>query len=92
MSHDDDGYDYDPPTREDDKAAELRMDAAEDAANAAREAADMDAEDQAADDDYDECQAQFVDGSWTYCGCAECVERRVQDEGYDPLEDPEYVR
>ncbi|MGW4388236.1 hypothetical protein [Streptomyces sp. NPDC004685] len=27
----------------------------------------------------DECGAEFIDGSWTYCGCEEC-EQREQDD------------
>lgn len=30
--------------------------------------------------DGDECHAEFIDGSWTYCGCPECDEREENDK------------
>lgn len=35
----------------------------------------------AADDD--ECQAEFIDGSHTYCGCPDCNEREANDREAD---------
>ncbi|MFB7031741.1 MULTISPECIES: hypothetical protein [unclassified Streptomyces] len=29
--------------------------------------------------DEDECHAEFIDGSWTYCGCPECEQREDDD-------------
>ncbi|WP_267898950.1 hypothetical protein [Thermomonospora amylolytica] len=33
--------------------------------------------------DYQECQAELIDGSWTYCGCAECDDREADDQDRD---------
>ncbi|WP_289008521.1 hypothetical protein [uncultured Thermomonospora sp.] len=30
-----------------------------------------------------ECQAEFIDGSWTYCGCPECEDREADDHDRD---------
>jgi hypothetical protein len=55
--------------------ARFTLDAA-DEADAAPEAAPAD----------DDCAAEFIDGSWTYCGCEEC-----QQAEYDAIEaDVEY--
>lgn len=27
----------------------------------------------------DECFAEFIDGSWTYCGCEDCNDREAED-------------
>ncbi len=26
-----------------------------------------------------ECYAEFIDGSWTYCGCEDCDQREYDD-------------
>ncbi|MFI7274203.1 hypothetical protein [Streptomyces sp. NPDC049879] len=31
------------------------------------------------DDDF-ECHAEFIDGSWTYCGCPDCDQREYDDQ------------
>lgn len=64
--------------RERDRDDELRLDAEDDARNTALVQAE---EAQAAADvtPGDECGAEFIDGSFTYCGCEEC-EQREQDD------------
>ncbi len=27
----------------------------------------------------DDCGAEFIDGSWTYCGCQDCAQREYDD-------------
>ena len=44
----------------------------------------------AADDDPDGCYAEFIDGSWTYCGCADCNERETNDREADIEQHGEY--
>ncbi|WP_326598075.1 hypothetical protein [Streptomyces sp. NBC_01803] len=40
--------------------------------------------------DNDQCNAEFIDGSYTYCGCEDCGQREYEDRegdiemGYDP--------
>lgn len=29
--------------------------------------------------DGDDCYAELIDGSWTYCGCPDCEGREVED-------------
>lgn len=37
-----------------------------------------------ADDELgDDCFAEFVDGSWDYCGCRDCNEREARDREAD---------
>ncbi|WP_264086272.1 hypothetical protein [Streptomyces marincola] len=31
----------------------------------------------------DDCYAEFIDGSWTYCGCEECDQREYEDRESD---------
>ena len=26
-----------------------------------------------------ECEAEFIDGHWTYCGCQDCAQREYDD-------------
>lgn len=26
-----------------------------------------------------DCEAEFIDGSWTYCGCEDCDQREYDD-------------
>lgn len=33
--------------------------------------------------DAEGCGAEFIDGSWTYCGCAECDEREADEQDRD---------
>ena len=35
------------------------------------------------DPDDTECGAEFIDGSWTYCGCTECSDREADDRDRD---------
>ncbi|MFB7171117.1 hypothetical protein ACFCYM_09885 [Streptomyces sp. NPDC056254] len=64
----------DYPTREEEKAAEIALDVAADEARWAAEGA------AAGEPEGDECGAEFIDGSWTYCGCEDCVEREAREE------------
>lgn len=69
-----DEVDY--PTREEEKAAEIALDVADEERRAAEEAA---AGEPAGPQDED-CGAEFIDGSWTYCGCEDCTERETREE------------
>ncbi|MFE7096989.1 hypothetical protein [Streptomyces erythrochromogenes] len=64
------------PTREEEKAAEIALDVADEERRAAEEAA---AGESAGPEDED-CGAEFIDGSWTYCGCEDCTERETREE------------
>ncbi|MEV7584424.1 hypothetical protein [Streptomyces erythrochromogenes] len=68
-----DGVDY--PTREEEKAAEIALDVADEERWAAEEK-----EAEIARINAEECGAEFIDGSWTYCGCEDCVERKEREE------------
>ncbi|WKV74253.1 hypothetical protein AW27_026500 [Streptomyces sp. PCS3-D2] len=65
------------PTREEEKAAEIALDVADDERRAAEEA---EAGDGAGPEDDEDCGAEFIDGSWTYCGCEDCAERETREE------------
>ncbi|MFD6421736.1 hypothetical protein [Streptomyces sp. NPDC060198] len=67
--------DYDPPTAEEERTAVLLLDAADEERHAAEERAAA----AAAPEDDDECAAEFIDGSWTYCGCPQCEEQEDRD-------------
>ncbi|MFB7162278.1 hypothetical protein [Streptomyces sp. NPDC056242] len=61
-----------------DRDAEFRLDAEDDARNTTA----VEAEDAKAGADTtpgDECGAEFIDGSFTYCGCEECQQREQDD-------------
>lgn len=58
---------------EDERDAELRLDAADEERDAAEEQA-RNAEPDTADG---ECGAEFIDGSWTDCGCLDCEQREA---------------
>jgi monoamine oxidase len=76
--HDHDHYadeEHEYPTRAEEKAAEIALDVADEERHAAEEAT---ADAATAPDDH-ECQAELIDGSWTYCGCEECDERETRD-------------
>lgn len=62
---------------EDDRDAELRLDAADEERALAEEQARAAEHDGAEDDG--ECMAEFIDGSWTYCGCQDCEQREADD-------------
>lgn len=63
-----------------DEIAEYERDAefAQDAADEARNAEEAKAE-AAAGDMSITCEAEFIDGTFTYCGCEECDEREAAD-------------
>lgn len=61
---------------EDDQRAEFAQDDVDEAR--AAEEAKTDAAGESPDDD-GECCAEFIDGSYTYCGCEECDERQDRD-------------
>ncbi|MFZ3558132.1 hypothetical protein [Streptomyces sp. BH055] len=61
---------------EDERDAELRLDAADEERDAAEEQA-RNAEPDLADDG--DCNAEFIDGSWTDCGCPDCEQRAADD-------------
>ncbi|MFD9567720.1 hypothetical protein [Streptomyces sp. NPDC059994] len=55
--------------------AEFALDAADE-----REALEREkAEEAAMTSDGHECQAEFIDGSWDYCGCDDCNDREAAD-------------
>ncbi|MFI6700282.1 hypothetical protein ACIBJC_15115 [Streptomyces sp. NPDC050509] len=55
-----------------------------DAQDEARDAAEQ-ARQNAADgpDDDGECHAELIDGTWTNCGCQDCIDRAAEDEETD---------
>ncbi|MVO87897.1 hypothetical protein GPA10_24850 [Streptomyces sp. p1417] len=58
--------------------AELRLDAADEERALEEERAR--AAEHGADEDGDgDCHAEFIDGSWTYCGCPDCEQREADD-------------
>lgn len=57
--------------------AELALDAADEERRAAEETTE------APGPDDGECQAEFIDGSYTYCGCEGCREREYLDREAD---------
>ncbi|WP_327655733.1 hypothetical protein [Streptomyces sp. NBC_00483] len=61
----------------DDRDAELRLDAADEERALTEEQARA-AEHHPAEDD-GECMAEFIDGSWTDCGCVDCEEREADE-------------
>lgn len=61
-----------------DRDAELALDAADEE----RWARD-DAQAEAPGPDDGECQAELIDGSYTYCGCEDCQEREYLDREAD---------
>ncbi|MFF7365844.1 hypothetical protein [Streptomyces sp. NPDC008125] len=67
--------DYDPPTAEEERTAVLLLDAADEERHAAEERAAA----ATAPEDDDECAAEFIDGSWTDCGCPECEDRAAEE-------------
>lgn len=80
MTDYDDWHEYgeiDRPTPAEDKADEIAWETARDAHLAAEEAAAKAVEPDG--DDPDECRAEFIDGSWTYCGCDDCNDREQRD-------------
>lgn len=60
------------------KHDEIVHDARQEEEDAAREAAE-EAADAAAAEGERGCEAEFIDGSYTYCGCEECDEREEED-------------
>ncbi|RCH70530.1 hypothetical protein DT019_03300 [Streptomyces sp. SDr-06] len=70
------GEEREYPTAAEETAYEIALDFADEERHAAEEAQVSSAE---PDDDGDECHAEFIDGSWTYCGCDECDERETRD-------------
>jgi hypothetical protein len=75
--HDDYTDEVEQPTREEEKAAEISLDLADEERWAAEEAATGKG---AGREDDEECGAEFIDGSWTYCGCEDCVDREAREE------------
>ncbi|WP_030387040.1 hypothetical protein [Streptomyces sp. NRRL S-241] len=67
----------DRPTREEEKAVEIALDVAAEERWAAEEAATGEGSDH---EDDDECHAEFIDGSWTNCGCPDCETRAAEEE------------
>jgi hypothetical protein len=67
---------HEPMTAEEERTAELILDAQDEARHAAEQAA---AEAVQPADDPDECTAEMVDGSYTYCGCEDCDQREYED-------------
>ncbi|MFF9898469.1 hypothetical protein [Streptomyces longispororuber] len=63
-----------------DRDAEFRLDAA-DEKRALEEERAREAEYGAEHED--ECGAEFIDGSWTYCGCPDCEQREADDAEFD---------
>ncbi|MGP3686494.1 hypothetical protein ACTVZO_17610 [Streptomyces sp. IBSNAI002] len=63
------------PTREEEKAAEITQDIADEERAAERERLSP-----AALEDGDGCHAEFIDGSWTDCGCEDCADREAREE------------
>lgn len=63
-----------------DRDAEYRLDAADEERALAEERAR--AAEHGADEDGD-CFAEFIDGSWTYCGCPDCEQREADDAEFD---------
>lgn len=64
------------PTREEVKADEIRLDLADEE----RHAALLDAEAAAfGPDDHESCHSEFIDGSWTDCGCEDCEAREEEE-------------
>lgn len=63
-----------------DRAAEYRLDADDEVRALEEERARAAQADPAEDDD--ECHAEFIDGSWTYCGCPECKQRETDDDEF----------
>lgn len=66
-----DAVDY--PTREEEKAAEIALDVADEERRAAEAAG-------AGPEDEGECFAELIDGSWTDCGCEDCTERETRED------------
>lgn len=62
------------PTREQEKAAEVALDLADEQRRAEQDAAEPEPE-----DDGEDCHAEFIDGSYTYCGCEDCEQRETRD-------------
>lgn len=79
-SHDEE---HEPLTAEEEHTAELVLDARDEARDAEERKAAAAAE---PDDDGDECNAELIDGSYTFCACAECWDRQAQDS-----QDAEYA-
>ncbi|MFD6874498.1 MULTISPECIES: hypothetical protein [unclassified Streptomyces] len=74
-----DHHDYadevDYPTREEEKAAEIALDVADEERWAAEAAAAP-----AEPEDENDCGAEFIDGSWAGCGCEDCADRDAEEE------------
>lgn len=58
------------PTREEEKAFEIALDVADEERHAEQERLAP-----AGPEDDEECHAEFIDGSFTDCGCADCEDR-----------------
>ncbi|MER6197990.1 hypothetical protein ABT234_11580 [Streptomyces sp. NPDC001586] len=76
--HDEHDYadEVEQPTREEEKAAEIALDVADEQRWAAEAAATVEG---AGPEDDDECHAEFIDGSWTGCGCEDCELRDAEE-------------
>lgn len=66
-----------------DRTAEFVLDAQDEERNAEEQ---RKAEAEAPAIDEGECQAELIDGSWTYCGCPECNDREAADGEQDEAE------
>ncbi|MGI5348799.1 hypothetical protein ACQEU8_11470 [Streptomyces sp. CA-250714] len=58
-----------------DRDAEFAIDAADEARARETERAEA----SQTHDDPDECYAEFIDGSWTHCGCEDCQQRAYEE-------------
>lgn len=74
-SYEDFADEVEQPTREEMKADEIRLDLADEERHAALEAL---AADFGPDDET--CFAEFIDGSYTNCGCEYCEDREAREE------------
>jgi hypothetical protein len=68
---------------EDDRRVEFALDAADEARNTEAAAA----KEVERDDPGQECFAELIDGSYTYCGCEDCEQREYDDAEHD-VEEP----